>query len=99
MRELPGPEQQSLRKEHRNDILTVPFALLAQITLFLMPMQILVKTYGTFWRTLPLFLVGFLGLYFFWWRVLPPAESGQVTDSQDSPEAAVANPVELDRVG
>jgi Na+/proline symporter len=101
MRELPGAEQKALRKEHRNDILTVPFALLAQITLFLMPMQILVKTYGTFLRTLPLFLVGAVGLYFFWWRVLPPAESGQVTetDSQDLPEAAVAETVELNRVG
>ena len=101
MRELPGAEQQALRKEHRNDILTVPFALLAQITLFLMPMQILVKTYGTFLRTLPLFLIGALGLYVFWWRVLPPAEPSQAreTDSQDLPEAAVAENVELNRVG
>jgi len=75
MRELPAAEQHTLRKEHRNDILTVPFALVTQITLFLMPMQILVKTYGTFWRTLPLFIVGMVGLYFFWWRALPRRES------------------------
>ncbi len=74
MRELPADQQKALRKEHRNDILTVPFALLAQVTLFLMPMQILVKTYGTFWRTLPLFLIGVIGLYFFWWRPLPACE-------------------------
>lgn len=74
MRELPAAQQQALRKEHRTDILTVPFALLTQVTLFLMPMQIIIKTYSTFWRTLPLFLIGMTGLYFFWWRPLPAAE-------------------------
>ena len=76
MRELPADQQHALRKEHRTDILTVPFALLTQVTLFLMPMQILVKTYSTFWRTLPLFLIGVIGLYFFWWRPLPARGAG-----------------------
>ena len=77
MRELPAAQLRALRKEHYTDILTVPFALLTQVTLFLMPMQILVKTYGTFWRTLPLFLIGVIGLYFFWWRPLPAREPNE----------------------
>jgi hypothetical protein len=74
-RELPAEEKRSFAKEHRADITTVPFALLWQVTLFLLPMQLVIKAYGSFWRTLPLFLVGLAGMYWFWWRNLPAAES------------------------
>jgi hypothetical protein len=64
-------EQKTLAAEHRNDILTVPFALLWQVTLFLLPMQLVMKDYRSFWLTLPLFIVGVAGMYIFWWRKLP----------------------------
>jgi hypothetical protein len=88
MRELPAAQQHALRKEHRTDILTVPFALLTQVTLFLMPMQILVKTYSAFWRTLPLFVIGLIGLYVFWWRPLPAREP----DATVLPDATLPKP-------
>jgi hypothetical protein len=70
-------EQRELVREHRNDIIAVPFALLWQITLFLLPMQLVIKAYGSFLLTLPLFLVGCAGMYWFWYRVLePPGASG-----------------------
>jgi Na+/proline symporter len=59
------------RKEHRNDALALPFTLLWQVTLFLLPMQLIVKDFDAFWTTLPLFIVGLVGLYFFWYRNLP----------------------------
>lgn len=86
--ELPTDERAKVKREHRNDILTVPFALLAQVTLFLMPMQILVKTYHAFFMTLPLFLIGITGMYFFWWKALPDPSTDitnnmQVTSNED----------------
>lgn len=66
--------QKELTREHRNDIISVPFALLWQITMFMLPMQLVIKSYASFWQTLPLFLIGVGGLYWFWWRNLPPAK-------------------------
>ncbi len=62
-------------REHRNDILAVPFFLLAQVTLFLLPMQLVIHAYSSFAATLPLFLVGAGGVYWFFWRNLPPASN------------------------
>jgi len=61
-------------RENRNDEISVPFALLWQITLFLLPMQLIIKTYDAFLWTLPLHLVALAGLYWFWWRNLPKAD-------------------------
>ncbi|MBI2844111.1 MAG: sodium:solute symporter [Armatimonadetes bacterium] len=76
-------EQKKLTSEHRNDIITVPFALLWQVTMFLLPMQLVIKSYSSFWLTLPLFLVGVAGLYWFWWRNLPKAEPTQKLPERD----------------
>jgi len=51
-------------------IITVPFALLHQMTLLMLPMQMVIKAYTAFFWTLPLFLVGLAGMYFFWWKPL-----------------------------
>ncbi|MDR1789864.1 MAG: hypothetical protein LBR12_05950 [Opitutaceae bacterium] len=72
--ELDAPTRLAWEKEHRNDILTVPFALLAQVTLFLLPMQLITKNTGALAATLPLFLAGAAGIYWFWWRNLPPKD-------------------------
>ncbi len=73
-------EQKALATEHRNDILTVPFALLWQVTLFLLPMQLVMKAYHSFWLTLPLFILGVAGMYIFWWRKLPGAKGDTELD-------------------
>ncbi|MFP4281249.1 MAG: sodium:solute symporter family transporter [Opitutales bacterium] len=68
--QLDATERASIRRENRTDIAAVPFVLLAQVTLFLMAMQLVIHSYGSFWKTLPLFLVGALGAWWFWWRPL-----------------------------
>ena len=83
-------DRKELAKEHKNDIIAVPFALLWQVTLFLLPMQLVIKAYDSFWKTLPLFLVGLAGMYFYWWRNLPP-ESEERIDEHGTP--AVREPV------
>ena len=66
-------ELKEMTKEHKNDMISVPFTLLSQITIFLLPMQLVIKSYSSFLMTLPLFLVGAVGMYHFWWKNLPPA--------------------------
>ena len=62
----------AMEKEHRNDLKAVPFNLVGQILLFLMPMQLMVGTYKNFFITLPIFIVCVFGMYFFWYSKLPP---------------------------
>jgi hypothetical protein len=66
----------AIDRENRRDILTVPFALLWQVTLYLLPMQLVIKSYQAFFWTLPLFLIGLAGMYFFWWKPLMKPEPG-----------------------
>ena len=73
MRNLLSPEEQSATdSENFWDILSVPIAMTAQVSLFLLPMQLLVKNFTAFFWTLPIFLVCSTALYFTWYRRLPP---------------------------
>jgi len=74
--EFKGADRVAVDGENRNDIITVPFALLWQVTLFLLPMQLVIKSYHSFWMTLPFFLVGLAGMYFYWWRPLMRKKTG-----------------------
>jgi solute:Na+ symporter, SSS family len=73
-KELSATEQTSWRKEHRNDQIALPFTLLAQITIFLLPMQVVLHAWSDFWKTLPWFVAAAAGMYWFWWRNLPAGE-------------------------
>jgi solute:Na+ symporter, SSS family len=68
--EFTGDDRRRVDEENRNDMIAVPFALLWQVTLFLMPMQLVIKSYGSFLWTLPLFLTGAAGMYVYWWKPL-----------------------------
>jgi Na+/proline symporter len=71
LHEFQGEQRAAIVREHRNDIIAVPFAMLWQVTLFLLPMQIVIKSYTNFFYTLPLFLIAAAGMYQFWWKPLP----------------------------
>ena len=73
--EFKGEQAATLRREHRNDILAVPFVMVWQVSLFLLPMQLVIKSYNAFFCTLPIFLVGAAGMYQFWWKALPGASA------------------------
>ncbi|MDD2764850.1 MAG: hypothetical protein PHE83_12845 [Opitutaceae bacterium] len=77
--EFQGAERAAIDRENRRDIATVPFALLWQVTLFLLPMQLVIKSYQSFWCTLPLFLIGLTGMYFFWWKPLQRKDAFTLT--------------------
>lgn len=66
--ELGAAERASIDAENRGDVSALPFTLLMQITLFLLPMQLVIHAFDSFLLTLPLFLLGVAGLYWFWGR-------------------------------
>jgi len=66
--------KEKLEREHKNDLISVPFTLGWQISLFLLPMQLMVKTYKEFFITLTVFIICLSGMYWFWYRNLPPKE-------------------------
>jgi Na+/proline symporter len=90
--ELTAAEKQSWSLEHRFDLLTVVCALIWQVCLFLMPMQILTHNWTGWMTTAPIFLLCSLGLYFFWWRHLPSAQE-KIADFVSRPP--VQSPEEL----
>jgi hypothetical protein len=54
-------------------VLSLPFAIVWQVTLFLLPMQLIIRSWNAFFITLVIFAVSLVGLYFFWYRQLPEA--------------------------
>lgn len=78
---LWGPLKQTLdpdtrattSREHFYDVVSVPFAFGWQITLFLIPMLLIIGNYPAMWLAIAIFAVCLTGLYLFWYRNLPPA--------------------------
>jgi solute:Na+ symporter, SSS family len=79
---LAGNVRESMEREHRYDLLSLPFALLFQVSLFLLPMQALIRSFSDFRITLVLFFVGAGGMYWFWYRRLPACEPATALHSQ-----------------
>jgi len=73
---LPDKVRKSMEREHRNDFLAVPFTLLWQITLLLLPMQLIIHAFKAFAITFVFFVIGLVGMYVFWYRNMPPANGG-----------------------
>ncbi|MGE5458187.1 MAG: sodium:solute symporter family transporter [Methanococcaceae archaeon] len=72
---LTAGQRSAMELEHKNDLISVPFTLTWQITLFLLPMQLMVKSYYEFFVTLALFIICLTGMYFFWYRNLPSKDA------------------------
>ncbi len=71
--------RESMLKEHRNDLVSVPFALGWQIHALHVPDAARVRNYTEFFYTFSLFLLSLAGMYFLWYRNLPPKEGGHST--------------------
>lgn len=85
--------RRSMEREHRNDIIAAPFALGWQISLFFLPMQLMVSNYKQFFATLVFFLFCLAGMYFFWYKKLPAegrteerVAHGEVETVTDAPD-------------
>jgi SSS family solute:Na+ symporter len=71
-RRLSETTRKARTKEHRNDFLSAWIALVWQVCLFMIPMQFLTRNWVGLGFTVPLITLMSVGLYFFWWRCLPP---------------------------
>jgi solute:Na+ symporter, SSS family len=92
---LSAEQKASWGREHRNDIRTVGCALVWQVCLFLIPMQVLTHNVEGLLTTTPIFLLACVGLYFFWWLNLPSPDE-KIADFASRPP--VHSPEELRRV-
>lgn len=72
---LSGEERTSIDRENRTDLFALPFVLLAQVTLFLLAMLLVLHDYARFITVLPFFALGALGMWWFWWRPLRHLDS------------------------
>ncbi len=68
---LPEADRIAMQLEHRRDVMCVPFAMLWQICMFILPMQAVIGAWKPFVPTFILFCVGLTSMYFLWWRHLP----------------------------
>ncbi|ARN55786.1 sodium:solute symporter family transporter [Sedimentisphaera salicampi] len=71
---LSPREKKLMESEHKNDIIAVPFVMGWQVTLFLMPMQLVIHSFNAFFITLGISVFCMVGMYFFWYSKLPPAD-------------------------
>lgn len=74
---LPPHIREKVRKEHFYDIAAIPFVFLWQISMFMLPMQLIIQSWRAFWITLAVFLVGLGGMYFLWYRKLPKGKQDE----------------------
>jgi len=72
---LPQNMRIKMTREHKNDLLAVPFAMAWQVALFLIPMQIIIRQFQDFKITLLIFVIGLAGMYWFWYRNLPSEDT------------------------
>jgi len=73
-RKLHPNTRKVMEREHFYDLLTLPFALLWQICLFLLPMQAIVRDWRSFGVTLVMFIVCLWMMIKYWYKNLPPAD-------------------------
>lgn len=74
-----------MKKEHRNDLLAVPFVMTWLVTMFLMPMQLIIQQYHAFFLTFGLFAICTVFVYIFWFRNLPDSDiTKQRTNNQET---------------
>lgn len=80
-------QKRRMKKEHFRDIISLPFALGWQITLFLLPMQLLIKNYQAFAVTFGVFAICLICLYFTWLRHLGAKEADSICRLDKNKEA------------
>jgi len=68
---LGADEAAAMAREHKYDLISVPFALCWQMSMLLLPLLLIVKQYRASAVTAAVLATALVGLYFFWYRKLP----------------------------
>ncbi len=85
---LSPDEQKELRTEFRYNMLALPCAFVWLVTMFLASMQLIIHKWTDFYITAGLWLLSLVGLYFFWYKQLPPDQFSKVKHTPGEPEKA-----------
>ncbi len=67
--------RRAMEVEHRNDLVALPFAFVWMVTMYMLPMQLIIKEYRAAAFTAVLFVVSLAGLYRFWYKNLPSGDT------------------------
>ncbi len=81
-RKLKPEIRKTMSREHKNDLLALPFTLGWQVSLFFMPMQLIIRSFDYFKITLIIFIICSAAMYWFWYRNLP--RKGQAFSDTDN---------------
>lgn len=57
----------AMLREHKNDLIALPFAIVWQVSMFMIPMQLMLKAYTDLAITSVLFAIACIGMYKFWY--------------------------------
>ena len=68
---LAPEEAAAMTREHKYDLISVPFALFWQISMLMLPLFLIVRQYKVSAVTAGILAASLVGLYFFWYRKLP----------------------------
>jgi solute:Na+ symporter, SSS family len=82
---LTPEERAKTSREHRNDLLALPFALVWQTTLFLAPMLVIIRNWTGFAGAAVIGLGAFAGVYLIWYRNLPKSNLYDPVTAVDKP--------------
>jgi Na+/proline symporter len=70
---LGAEEAAAMSQEHKFDLISLPFAFFWQLTMLMLPLFLIVKQFRASAVAASILAVSLIGLYFFWYRKLPPA--------------------------
>ncbi len=72
-KKILGPEEAAaaMAREHKYDLISLPFALFWQMSMLLLPLLLIVRQYRASAVTAAVLAAALVGLYFFWYRKLP----------------------------
>jgi MFS family permease len=82
---LTPEDRAKTSREHRNDLLALPFALVWQTTLFLAPMLFIIRNWTGFAGATVIGLGAFAGVYLIWYRNLPKTNLYDPVPDGDEP--------------
>ena len=68
---LPAEEAAAMTREHKYDLISLPFALFWQMSMLMLPLLLIVRQYRASAITAGILAAALVGLYFFWYRKLP----------------------------
>ena len=68
---LAPEEAAAMAREHKYDLISLPFALFWQISMLMLPLLLIVRQFRSSAVAAAVLAVSLIGLYFFWYRKLP----------------------------